>query len=700
MLEGPAIHRSVRRSRRLRRVAIPWRPLAILFAAVAIVALIARLASWSAAPDPADAVRQGQAALARGNYSAARNHFTVAVAADPTDGTAQAALARAYVLLGEGVAAQGAVDRAASAGVPAARLHHLRAAAAFLQGDDDTAILESGRTTGLDAPYARRIRARALADRGDRPGAVATLQSLLAGNGRDAGAWGDLGRIRFDLGDIGGANEAAQRAIALDPTNLAALVLRGEVVRSQYGLVASLPWFEAALRRDAYFHPALVEYAGTLGDAGRYRDSLSAARRALVARPGSPQALYLLAVIAARAGNMPLAGDLLDRTGGALNGLPGGLLLSGGVDYARGRYEQAVVKFRALVGLQPMNLPARRLLGAAMLRAGDAAGALAALRPIALRSDADSYTLGVVARAFEAQGQRDWAARFLDRPARPASPAARPFGQDDDPGVLADAVAEAPDDPGLAVSYVRALIESGQWPAALARAQAIVRAAPGAPDAHLLLGDVFAAGARYPASAASYARAADLRFDRPTMLRLVEARSLAGDRRAAADVLALYLSQNPADVTARRVLANLQSLAGDARGAVDTLEALRADLGGRDAALLTHLAYAYTAAGDPAAAIPYARAAYRLQPLGAATTDAWGWALFERGDTPGALDLLGKAAALAPRHAGIRWHQAQAFADAGRTVEARAAIRIAQTDPAFPDRAAAARLLATLPPDA
>jgi hypothetical protein len=31
---------------------------------------------------------------------------------------------------------------------------------------------------------------------------------------------------------------------------LDALVLRGEMVRSQYGLVAALPWFEAALKRD------------------------------------------------------------------------------------------------------------------------------------------------------------------------------------------------------------------------------------------------------------------------------------------------------------------------------------------------------------------------------------------------------------------------------------------------------------------
>src|SRR3569833_537556 len=74
-----------------------------------------------------------------------------------------------------------------------------------------------------------------------------------------------------------------------------------------------------------------------------------------------------------------------------------------------------------------MNVTARRLLGAALLRSGDAKGALDVLRPIALRGDADSYTLALVGRAFEATGERDWAANFLDRSAWPAANGAAPF---------------------------------------------------------------------------------------------------------------------------------------------------------------------------------------------------------------------------------------------------------------------------------
>lgn len=694
MREGPlAQPRGRRRRRRAAMPRPPWRAMLLLLLAAATVAGVVALARRAERPDAATAFARGQAALRSGNYSAARNHLLAAVEADPADGRAQAELARAYLLLGEGVAAGGALDRAVAAGLPPARLHPWRAAALLLQDDADAALAEARR--GAADPYARRVAARATAASGDRAAAAAMLATLVAAHPGDAGAWTDLARVRLDLGDVGAASLAAARATALDPGDLAALTLRGEVVRRRNGLIAALPWFDAALRRDAYYVPALIERAATLGDLGRAGDSLADARKVLAARPSQPRALYLLAVIAARAGNGALAATLLDRAGD-LGDVPGALLLGGALDQAAGRHEQAVARWRALVDRQPMNLVARRLLGAAQLRAGDAGEALATLRPVALRADADAYTLTLVARSFEARGERDWAATFLDRAARaPAAPAA-PFGQDESATVLAGAVASAPGDPRAAVAAIRGMLEAGQGVAALTAAQRLAAAAPGAPAAWLLVGDVQAATQRPAAALPAYLRAADLRFDRPAMLRLVEARLAGGDRRGAADTLALYLAQNPASTEARRMLANLQLGAGEAEAAVATLEGLRGDLGDRDARLLAQLAAAYTAAGDPVSALPYARAAVRLQPMSAAAADALGHALFDRGDTAAALPPLAKAAALAPRVGAIRWHQAQALADAGRTAEARVALAAALADPAFAERAAALRLRAAI----
>lgn len=634
--------------------------------------------------------------LKAGNYAAARAHAQAAVKADPGWGLAHALLARTYLAIGDGVAAEGELGRAREAGFDPARAHQLYAHAWLLQGDAKRARDEAARAAPAYTGYAIRVGARALAALGDNAGAQRALGVLLDDSPSDSFAWSDLGRVKYKAGDVAGAIDSATRAIAIDPDNVEALTLRGELVRGQYGLVAALPWFEDALAHDAYYHPALIEYAATLGDVGRYADMLEATRKALAARPGSAQALYLQAVLAARAGNDDLARALLERTRGQLGDMPGALLLGGTLAYKAGAYQQAVEQWRGLVGRQPTNITARRLLGAALLRAGDPRGSLDVLRPVALRGDADSYTLALVARAFEQSGERDWAAKFIDRSADPARPGSQPFGVDDDLGTLAAAAAAAPGEPVARLAYLRGLIAVGDTLGALSQAQAIARLTPGAPAAQLAVGDTLMALGRYDDAASAYARAADVRFDEPTMLRTVDALDRAGRRPEAANVLAVFVSQNPQDIAAQRIVAHWQIAGGDWDAAIETLEGLRARIGNRDAALLAELADAYTGGDDPQAGLVYARAAYALAPMNPAAADSYGWALYRLGKSEPALQLLEKAASIATDHAGLRWHLAQAYADLDRNIEAASNIRAALADPRFTDRVAAAAALKAL----
>ena len=693
------IHQRRRRVRRWARARLSLelaRRLGYGLLAVLVVAGVVVLARQAARPDPEVALRDSIAALARGNYSAARNHATDASEARPGWAEAQLALARAQLALGNGPAAEGAIQRAVTAGFPAPRARALFAHAYWLEGDTDQALDAARKVPAEDQAYATRIRARALADQGDVEAAQALLVSVLVRTPRDAAAWGALGRIRLRAGDFSGASEAAGRAVALDATNLDAVTLAGELVRRRYGLVAALPWFEKALAKDAYFHPALVEYAATLGDLGRYTEMLGAARRALAARPGSPQALYLEAVLAARAGRFDLARTLLAKTEGQVEDMPGALLLAGALDYAEGKPQQAIGSWGELVARQPMNLAARRLLGTAQLRSGDPRAALATVRPIALRADADAYTLSLVARAFAASGEPTWSARFRDRAANPVGGGAAPFGNDTSLPVLAVAVAEAPGDPSAAVEYVRGLIEAGRGEDALARARTMAAATPGAPAAQMLVGDTLMALGRADAAIPAYRAAADLDFGAPAMLRLVEATAAARQPKAAAAVLALYLAQNPESIVARRLAANLQRDSRDWDAAIDTLEGLRSAIGPRDWLLLSDLAYAYANAGDAVTALRYARAAYALAPMTARVCDAYGWALYQAGNVPQALQLAIKATQIAPADSVARWHLAQLLAEAGRKVEAKIAIARVLADPAFADRAAAAALAKAL----
>lgn len=641
-------------------------------------------------------VAQAVEQLKGGNASAARQSALAAVRTDPNSVDAHLLLARTQLQLGEGIAAEAEIKRANDMGIDAKLTHHLMGHALLLQGENERAIDEVEKTDRQFRNYGLRVRARAMTALGNYADAKECLDEAARISPRDVDVWTDTGRFRFAVGDMSGAIAASQRAVELGPDNVDALLLRGQLVRTQYGLVAALPWFERALARDPWHHDTLIEYAATLGDAGRTNDMLAVTRKALEAKPGSPQAFYLQAVLAARAGNTDLARRLLQKTGGTIDSLPGVLLLGGTLDLQAGDTEQALNKLRQLVGAQPMNITARKLLAIALLRSDAARNALDILRPVAMRGDADSYSLTLVARGFERIGERDVATRFLDRAAFPTVGAPTFFSPDDSVAVLAAPAQERPNDPQAVIPLIRALIDRGDMGGAIARAQNMVRANPGVPGAYLLLGDVLMLASRSGDAAIAYKQAADLRFDEPTMLRLVEALEVTGRRNEASNALALFLSQNPNNFTALRMSAHWLLASGDFENAVTTLEALRDRIGDRDAALNADLSIAYAGAGDAERAKEFGEAAYVLAPGNPAAADAWGWALYQSGDDKGALELLQKAVILAPRHSGLRWHLAQIYADMKRPNEARIHAQAALADPRFTDRAAAQALLTRL----
>lgn len=683
-------------SRKSKR-AFPLRRLLVLLAGVAIFAVIGWFWLKPAGLDRVgarDAIARSIELLKADNATAARDQAFAGVQGDPNNPQGHVALATAMLALGDGVGAEAEIQRALDAGYDAKLLVHLRAHAFLLEGQEEKAIAEAAKTDPRFAAYGLRIRGRAMARLGNIAGASQSLEEAARIAPNDAAVWTDLGRFRFTGGDLLAAGQASERAVKLAPGNVEALLLRGELVRSQYGLIAALPWFERALQRDPAHHDALIAYAATLGDAGRTVDALAATRRAQDSRAGSVQAYYLQGVIAARAGDYDLARTILEKAGGGISAVPGGLLLGGSLDIEAGDYEQGIEKLRALVGQQPMNITARKLLAIALLRTDSARNAIDILRPVIARGDADSYALTLAARGFERVGDRTAAARLLDRAAYPATGQGGSFSADDSAPVLAAAAAASPGDPNAIVPLIRALIAKGDTGGALAQAQSIAAGNAGAPAAHIVLGDVLMLANRPADAAAAYRRAAALRFDEPTMLRLIEALDRSGAREDAANVLALFLSQNPVNLAALRLSAQWQLVAGDYDAAIDSLEDVRARIGDGDAGLNADLAAAYTGAGEYGDAVDLGEAAYALAPSNPAVLDAYGWAVFKGGDAAGGLQLLQKAVMLTPRHPGLRWHLAQIYAALGKLPEAKLHAQAALADPGFTDRAAAEALVA------
>jgi tetratricopeptide (TPR) repeat protein len=614
---------------------------------------------------------RGIAALREGQPRTARIEFLNAIKANPNDARIRLLQAEAYLTLRDGGPAQAEVEQARKLGASISATSHLMAHALLLQGEHKRAADEAAGAGASHRGYAAWVRGLALSALGDNPGAAAEFKEALAAAPHDHRTWLAFARFRRADGDFAGAIEAADKAVSLNPRSVEAITLRGEITRSQYGLRAAIPWFDRALEIDPKDVTALLERAATLGEVGEATAMLADTRKALSLAPGNPTAFYLQAMLAARAGNFTLSQSLYQRTKGAFDNQPAGMLLASAIDYQTGNVEQAIVRLQRLVALQPSNRKARKLLAAAQWRRGDASGAVATLRPLADRTDADSYSLSLIGKALAKLGDAGAASVYLARAAQPQrrSPTALASGpvSAEDLALLRSAVRMNPNDPQAKVRLVGGLLSNGLGEEALELALWLQAENPGAPDAHVLVGDARGLRGDFAGAAREYRKAANLAFTEPVAMRMIEALERSGQAAAATQVLQLFLEQNPRSVPAQLLAANRFLQARDWSNAIRFYEDLRRRIGDRDAAVLNNLAWAYSEQGDYERAIPLARKAWSLDRENPATADTLGWLLFKSGtDRAQGLALLQRAARGAPTDAAIRRHLETAKRNAAR----------------------------------
>jgi cellulose synthase operon protein C len=548
----------------------------------------------------------------------------------PVAGRDLVAQGQAALQRGDALTAQLRLEAAVKNGVPLADVRHLLANAYLIQGN-----IARVREMADDAKVAPPFRAFAARMRAavapDGPSALREMTLALQLAPDETLVWSDTARARLMSGDVAGAIDASERALAINNNNVDALIMSGNLLRDRYGYAAGLPWYDRVLALQPRNTVAMVERAATLGELGRNAEMLAQTRDLLAISPNNPRAFYLQAVMAARADEWGLAQSLIYHIGGRLNGLAGFRILAGSVELAQGNEEQALIHLRAAVDMQPENIVARRLLGRALWSSGDDRGAIDTLRPIADRPDADTYTLTVMGRACERLGDRVAAAGYLDRAALPLRPAATPF---------------APT--GGHIGAIRQQVATGRAAEAVGGAQAIERANPGSPGAIMLVGDTLGAAGRWHEAAEAYRRSANLQFSDGIALRLIDALRRAGDSAAALAVVDVYLTQYPQSLAAR-LLASDAALAGkqwDRAGAL--LGGLHAQLGDRDATLLNNLGWVKLNQGRAGEAAALARTAYTLTPNSAPVAANYGWFAAKAGDRASAVPLLEKSVALAP----------------------------------------------------
>lgn len=473
-----------------------------------------------------------------------------------------------------------------------------------------------------------RLRARAAQElaQGNMAKAGDALNRALAVGPLDSGLWVDIARFRYRGGEHLLAFAAAQRALDLGPQDPAALGLKAELVRDSEGKVPALAWFEKAIERAPDDLSLKLEYAATLGEAGRANDMLVTTREVLERDPKNARAFYLQAVLAARAGNYALAKRLLARTQGRLDKLPGTLLLRAIVEMDAQNHQLAIESLETLVERQPGNRRARDLLARALFLSGEHAEVTGRFSAAAQRADASAYLVMTVARAWEQLDRRDRAAPLLDRVA---------------------GAAPLPVVPVAGHEPVGRMLEAGETGSARALVGGWLAANPGNYDHLALAGDVELLAGNPGGAIRFYERAARIRNPDSLVLRRVQALLSVRDPGSAIALAEARLAASPGKTSLRRAVALMASGAGDWPRARRLLETVAGAGESRDVQLLSDLALVQVRTGDAALGAETAhkaQAIYRAHPI---STQALGIALVAGGEQPrNAAALLAKARAM------------------------------------------------------
>lgn len=387
-------------------------------AALGTVALVPQ-GAWADRPATSSSspVERARNHYNRGDYRAATIELRNALRANPNSVPARLLQAQVHLRTAQGMPAQTEVEAARRAGAKKEDTRHLMAEAMVLQQRYADALEEAKADLVPPAHAAEAARVRGMAQMGLRKPELAKAEFLEAQRlaPRSVQVQLDLARFYGSQRDRANAEAAVDKALSLNPRNVRALVMKGDLVRGSQGLEKSLPLFNQALQIDPQNIEARLERAATLTDLKRHQEALADLQRVDKMAPDMPLSLYLQAVMKVRDRKFEEAEALMTRTKGALNNFPPAMLLQSVIAYERNNLQQAASSLRDLTQRAPNHDLARRLYAMTLMRTGDADGAINAAKPLLTKNPNDGRLLALMASAYARKGNYDEAEAYLEK---------------------------------------------------------------------------------------------------------------------------------------------------------------------------------------------------------------------------------------------------------------------------------------------
>lgn len=209
----------------------------------------------------------------------------------------------------------------------------------------------------------------------------------------------------------------------------------------------------------------------------------------------------------------------------------------------------------------------------------------------------------------------------------------------------------------------------GNYDKALSIASKLQAKNPKSPVGYELEGNVLMQQQKFDKAASAFERALALTQSGPVLIKLHDALAKSGKKDAADARLTRWIKDHPDDIPARLYQAGLYTDASQLQAAAEQYQAILR-LQPASVPALNNLAWIYQQQKD-GRATALAEQALKLDPENPAVLDTLGWLLFEQGNFKRAVELLKKAVTIAPMLPEMHYHLAQALLKAGDKEQAR-----------------------------
>lgn len=457
------------------------------------------------------------------------------------------------------------------------------------------------------------------------------------------------------------------------PNNPLTHNLRGLALLMKRDVAKARASFERAVELNPSYMPAVGNLARIDLAAKKPQDARKRYEAVLKKEPNNEQALLGLAVLLRLSGANPQEIEKLLKQSVAANPASPTARVALTNFYLRTRdFKAALAAAQEAAAALPQNAGMTEALGIAQLAAGEQRQAIATFGRLAEMQPKSPQPQLRLAAAYMAARQPDEAIKAL-RAALQINP---------------DLAAAQRD---IAAIYVA----TGRAEQAMQEARSVQVEHPKQPLGYVLEGEIYVHQKKFDAAEKVY-REAMKRFDLPALAtRTHQVLTTAGKTDAAEALAESWIKSHPKDAVVLSYLAERDLAAKRYAAAAKRYHAALARAPD-SALLLNNLAWVTHELKQPQA-LEYAERAHELAPDSPAIMDTLGGILVASGETERGLELLGRAAELAPQAYPIRLNFAKALLKANRKGPARKELEaLAKLDSKHPVQQEAAKLLGGL----